>query len=146
MKKKLWAFLILTALLLTTKAHATPPSANERNIDFNVDVVKKPEKIGDILEVTWSYTINEETDSIYRAFCMQIDSQSLAKAYFTIHPPQEFISGDSVSWADIEYGTTHSFSFAYRIITGDRITGAPTLEICENINGNWVRATRNKGR
>lgn len=114
-----------------------------RNIDFDVKIVQVPEKIGDILEISWSFTLNRETDSIFRGFCEREDSLSRIKAYFNIRPDQEYLSGD-VEWiGDIEYGKKHSFSFKYKIKTSGKITGSPIVEIQKDVNGKWLRSTSN---
>jgi hypothetical protein len=133
-------------LVLIPILGATPPSANLRNVDFDLEMIKTPKKIGDTLEISWSFTINEEPDSIYRAFCRRHDSLLRIHAYFKTFPEQEYLSGDSDWIGNIVYGRTISFSSVYKIISAGKITGGPIVEFQRELNGRWIRSNRNCGK
>jgi hypothetical protein len=136
----------LWLLLIMPNIYASQPSANLRNIDFNVEIVKTPQKIGDILEVSWSFTLNEEIDKYIRDLFKKEDSLSRIKAFFKIYPGQEYLAGDTLWIGDIEYGVRHSFSFSYKIKSAGKITGSPVVQIEKKLNGGWTELTRNGGK
>ena len=116
-------------LFVSNTALATQLEPDKRNMDIKYDIISKPEKIGDLLSISWSFVLHQEENSVERRVDTIKDTAIIAKAYLSVSPELELISGNSVWWSEIEYDKVYSFTATYRVITAYRIIGSPVVEI-----------------
>ncbi len=132
--KKSAIILAAAIMVLPLSSYSSQPDSNERNIKFSVDIHDMPRKIGDLLRFSWSFTLKELEDTLLQRYFDEIDDPLIGKVYFTVYPHQEFISGDSVWWGELEYDKTYSFTATYKIISESRIIGTPVVDICREMS------------
>jgi hypothetical protein len=126
--KRILALAILGATMaFASNLAASPPTLPKRNIDFAIKVAGEPKKVGDLFQVTWSFTLHKEEDSVLRAF-FAIDDSAAAKAFLYVYPRQQFVSGDSVWWGRPQYDVTYNFSATYRVVTLESMSIGPIVE------------------
>ncbi len=128
-----WQLITAAMILLFVNAYSTQPELPTRNMEIEYKIIAKPEKLGDLLCVTWSFVLHKENDTIWQRFLDERYSEVIARVQFVVEPQQELIFGDSVWWAGIKYDTTYSRTVTYKIISESRLVCYPKIEMCKEM-------------
>ena len=147
MNVKAIVLIFIGVLLLSTNVLAEKPTGAVRNVDFELQVLEEPKQIGDILRVSWSFTLKESEDPVLRSYQDREESAMFAKAYLSGINASEVIEGEAVWRGEIEYNKTYRFTVASAVGTPNKIYIRPVVEIYSEPNNESysTRLSRNVG-
>lgn len=134
-------------LILSANVMASQPSGAVRNIDFNLQVLEAPEKVGDILRVSWSFILKESADPVLQRPHNTQESAMFAEAFLSGISGSEVIEG-TITWrGEIEYGRTYEFVISSTVTTPGEIRIRPVVETYSEMNyeSYGTRLSRNIG-
>ncbi len=147
MSIKAIVLIVAGVLLLSANVMAEKPTGTVRNVDFELRVLEEPKQIGDIMRVSWSFTLRESEDPVLQIYQNKQESAMFARAYLSGINTSEVIEGEAVWRGEIEYNKTYEFMVSSTVETPGKICIRPVVEIYSEPNNESysTRRSRNVG-
>ncbi len=116
-------------LLLSANVPAMQPSAASRNVDFDLQILDQPKQVGDIMRVSWSFTLRESDDPVLRNYQREHESTIYAKAYLGGIDMTDIVGGEAVWQREVEYDKTYNLILSVEVKRPGKINLRPVVEI-----------------
>jgi hypothetical protein len=116
-------------LLLSANVSARQPSMASRNIDFDLQILDEPKQVGDILRVSWSFTLRESDDPVLRSYQQEHGSTMYARAYLGGIDMSDIVGGEAIWQGEVEYDKTYNLILSVEVKRPGKINLRPVVEI-----------------